>query len=135
MDLLVRVNGQVIVNIEVNTDTSQIIKERNISFLLKVAANDFKSGEKYRKFKKHIQYNFNVEDNTDYSVERYFFKELNKDKILSKRLEIRNINLSYYSEKCYNEGIENLTEFEKLMGLLEQKTKNMKISLLMRKEC
>ena len=123
LDLLVRVNGKIIVNIEVNTDTSQIIKERNISFLLKVAANDFKSGEKYRKFKKHIQYNFNVEDNTDYSIERYFFKELNKDKILSKRLEIININLSYYSEKCYNEGIQNLTEFEKLMGLLGAKDK------------
>ena len=27
------------VNLEVNTDTSQIIKERNISFLLKVASN------------------------------------------------------------------------------------------------
>ena len=121
LDLLVRVNEKVMVNIEVNTDTSQIIKERNISFLLKVASNDFKSGEKYRVFKKHIQYNFNVEDNTDYSIERYFLKELNKDKILSRRLEIRNINLSYYSEKCYNEGIENLTEFEKLMGLLGAK--------------
>ena len=121
LDLLVRVNEKVMVNIEVNTDTSQIIKERNISFLLKVASNDFKSGEKYRVFKKHIQYNFNVEDNMDYSIERYFLKELNKDKILSRRLEIRNINLSYYSEKCYNEGIENLTEFEKLMGLLGAK--------------
>ena len=123
LDLLVRVNEKVMVNIEVNTDTSQIIKERNISFLLKVASNDFKSGEKYRVFKKHIQYNFNVEDNTDYSIERYFLKELNKDKILSRRLEIRNINLAYYSEKCYNEGIENLTEFEKLMGLLGAKDK------------
>ena len=121
LDLLIRVNEKMVINIEVNTDTSQIIKERNIGFLLKVASNDFKSGEKYRKFKKHIQYNFNIENNTDYSIERYFFKELKKDKILSKRIEICNINLSYYSEKCYNEGIENLTEFEKLMGLLGAK--------------
>ena len=121
LDLLIRVNEKMVINIEVNTDTSQIIKERNIGFLLKVASNDFKSGEKYRKFKKHIQYNLNIENNTDYSIERYFFKELKKDKILSKRIEICNINLSYYSEKCYNEGIENLTEFEKLMGLLGAK--------------
>ena len=94
LDLLIKVNEKMVINIEVNTDTSQIIKERNIGFLLKVASNDFKSGEKYRRFKKHIQYNFNIENNTDYSVERYFLKELNKDKILSRRLVIRNIN--YY---------------------------------------
>ena len=121
LDLLIRVNEKMVINIEVNTDTSQIIKERNIGFLLKVASNDFKSGEKYRKFKKHIQYNLNIENNTDYSIERYFFKEYKKEKFLSKRIEICNINLSYYSEKCYNEGIENLTEFEKLMGLLGAK--------------
>ena len=88
LDLLIKVNEKTVINIEVNTDTSQIIKERNIGFLLKVASNDFKSGEEYRRFKKHIQYNFNIENNTDYSIERYFFKEYKKEKFLSKKIEI-----------------------------------------------
>ena len=118
LDLLVKLNDSIKVNIEVNNDTSQNIKERNISFLLKVASNDFKVSEPYRKLNKHIQYNLNVEGDDSYSIESYVFKERKSNKILTEQVEIVNINLSFYSIKCYNEGIENLTEFEKLMGLL-----------------
>lgn len=75
LDLLVRINDNIKVNIEVNTDTSQNIKERNISFLLKVVSNDSKVSENYRLLHKYIQYNLNIEDNDSYSIERYIFKE------------------------------------------------------------
>lgn len=121
LDLLLLINEKIKVNIEVNTDTSQIIKERNINFILKVVSNDYKLGEDYRLLNKHYQFNFNVEKNTNYSIEHYVFKEINSDKILTEKIEIVNINLSYYTEKCYNEGASKLNQFEKLMALLGAK--------------
>ena len=125
LDLLVILNDDTKLSIEVNTDTSKHIMERNLLFIFKVMANDTKIGNDYKDLSNFIQINLNSENsNNVYDFEKYVLMEEKSHKILTDKLQILKINLSFYTNKCYTSSeLNKLSDFEKLMGLIGARTK------------
>ena len=124
LDLLVTLNDDTKLSIEVNTDTSNIVMERNLIFIFKVMANDVKIEDKYADLSNFIQINLNAEKSKNaYSFEKYVLMEEKSHKLLTDKLQILKINLSFYANKCYTSSeLNELSDFEKLMGLIGAKT-------------
>lgn len=94
-------------------------------FLFKVMANDVKVKEDYKDLSNFVQINLNSEDNLKKSFEEYLLMEKNSHEILTQKLKIYQINLSFYTHKCYTSSrLNKLSDFEKLMGLIGAKTQN-----------
>lgn len=120
LDLYVELEDKSKVSIEVNTNTSDYINDRNFYFLAKGMANDMNSGETYFDFKYHYQINLNASKkkrqkhpyNENYIMNKYLEKFTDKIKIVE-------IDLLYFKKLCYTKGdLKSFSEFEKLMGLL-----------------
>ena len=126
LDLYVELDDESKVSIEVNTNTDYYIKDRNLYFLAKSMGNDMESGETYYDFKKHYQINLNASKNRqiDPFLDYYVCnKKYGLD--YSDKLKIVEIDVVKFYEICYNNGdLKNLSEFEKLMGLLGCKTED-----------
>ena len=124
LDLLAILNDDTKLSIEVNTDTSNIVMERNLIFIFKVMANDVKIEDKYADLSNFIQINLNAEKSKNaYSFEKYVLMEEKSHKLLTDKLQILKINLSFYANKCYTSSeLNELSDFEKLMGLIGVKT-------------
>ena len=120
LDLYVELEDESKVSIEVNTNTSDYIKDRNLFFLSKGMSNDMESGENYFDFKKHYQINLNASKTKRQKHpfnENYFMNKYQE--IFSNKVKIVEIDLVYFKNLCYTNGdIRSLSEFEKLMGLL-----------------
>lgn len=125
LDLLVILNDDTKLSIEVNTDTSNTVMERNLIFILKVMANDVKIEDKYGDLSNFIQINLNSEKSKNaYSFEKYVLMEEKSHKLLTDKLQILKINLSFYANKCYTSSeLNELSDFEKLMGLIGARNK------------
>ena len=120
LDLYVELDDESKVSIEVNTNTSDYIKDRNLFFLSKGMANDMELGDTYFDFKKHYQINLNASKTkrqTHPFNENYFMNKYQE--VFSNKVKIVEIDLVYFKNLCYtNSDIKSLSEFEKLMGLL-----------------
>ena len=120
LDLYVELEDESKVSIEVNTNTSDYIKDRNLFFLSKGMANDMELGDTYFDFKKHYQINLNASKTkrqTHPFNENYFMNKYQE--VFSNKVKIVEIDLVYFKNLCYTNGdIRSLSEFEKLMGLL-----------------
>ena len=123
LDLLVALNDNTKLSIEINSDLSRRILERNMLFLFKIMANDVKISEEYKDLSSFIQINLNSEDNYKKSFEEYLLMEKKNHNILTDKLKIYQINLSFYTHRCYTSStLDKLSDFEKLMGLIGSKT-------------
>ena len=120
LDLYVELDDESKISIEVNTNTDYYIKDRNLYYLAKGMGNDMDAGDNYYDLKKHYQINFNasnirqIESVLDYEV-------VNKKHgiVFSDKLKIIDIDVVKFFEICYTNGdLKDLSEFEKLMGLL-----------------
>ena len=120
LDLYVELDDGSKVSIEVNTNTSDFIKDRNLYFLAKTMANDMESGETYFDFKCHYQINLNASKTKrqKYPFNENFFMNIHLDEY-STKAKIIEIDLLYFKNLCYTNGdLKSFSEFEKLMGLL-----------------
>lgn len=120
LDLYVELKDKTKVNIEVNSNTASYIYDRNLFFLSKIMSNGIEVGDTYYDFKKHYQINLNASNKRQkLPVMKYNILNKETNEIFSDKLEIINIDLVYFYNICYtNSEYKNLTEFEKLMGLL-----------------
>ncbi len=125
LDLYVKLKDETKINIEVNSNTENYIYDRNLFFLSKIMANDIEIGNSYHDFKKHYQINFNASNiRQKQNVMKYYVMNKETGDIFSDRMEIINIDLVSFYEICYTNGtLNNLSEFEKIMGLLGCKNK------------
>ena len=125
LDLLVSLNNDTKLNIEINTNTSKATLERNLIFIFKVMGNDIKIKDKYTDLLNYIQINLNHEESKDsYDIEKYVLMEEKSHKLLTDKLQILKINLSFYANKCYTSSeLNELSDFEKLMGLIGARNK------------
>ena len=122
LDLLVKLQDNTKVSIEVNTNTGKYVTDRNLFFLAKVMGNDLKVNDSYTNFSKHYQINFNVNQYQTKPVMEYKLVNEETKEILSDKMQIINIDISYFSKKCYTSSeLENFNEFEKMMSLLGSK--------------
>ena len=125
LDLLVSLNNDTKLNIEINTNTSKMTLDRNLIFIFKVMGNDIKIKDKYTDLLNYIQINLNHEESKDsYDIEKYVLMEEKSHKLLTDKLQILKINLSFYANKCYTSSeLNELSDFEKLMGLIGARNK------------
>lgn len=118
LDLLVKLHDGTKISIEVNTNPKSYVIDRNLFFLFKVMGNDLKVNEEYSNLHKHIQINFNVHISQKNPVMKYKLVDIETKEVLTDKLEIINIDVSYFAENWYNNSTD---EFSKLMGLIGTK--------------
>ena len=123
VDLLCRLDGEY-VSIEVNTDLTQEVVNRNFSFISRVMSKDLKTGEEYSNISRYYQINIDVEDFLGVPYEVCHLIGDNTHKIVTDRVEFYFINVKHFAEMCYNEGGKGLTDFEKLYGMIGTKSKS-----------
>ena len=104
VDLLVETNDKVL-NIEINSVFSEIIKMRNLIYLCSSISNSIHKKEEYRDIKEFIQINFNWNEKSDDIITRYMLS--NRDKIYTDRFQITNINIEKMLDEWYNHNRSN----------------------------
>lgn len=125
VDILVLVNNKII-NIELNTNFSEVIKEKNISYLERIMLSLRKKGEKYQKLKIEqviqVNINFNRKGN---SGKEYvsIYNETAKAKYLKKPIII-NYNIDFYKEMYYNVN-NKLTKEQIFLAMLDLSLKDL----------
>ena len=101
VDCLVRTKDSLI-NVEVNTSDSQVIRDRNLRYLLTKHINQFRESENYNKINKSIQINLDWEANYEETKKKYMlFEENNSKDLLSEYIVIYKINMDKLEELCY----------------------------------
>ena len=121
LDLVVKLDDGTVVNIEVNTNSGDYFKDRNFTYECRLVSNNLKPNDQYVDLSKHIQLNLNINSPQTKPIMNYQLIDLETKEVLTDKLQIIHIDVSYYVEKCYNGDIEKLSEFEKLMGLIGSK--------------
>ena len=110
------------INIEMNNNSSEEIRERNISYMMRLR-EDKKNKKNYNQI---IQVNLNNYCyKNDLSIRRDYLLMDNEQNILTNKIVIIDIYLPNIKKKMYNKGIKMLSEMERflLIGLEENKQK------------
>ena len=109
LDLVVKINEKLYVNIEINTNASKNTKERNYLFGCNLYSNVVKKGINPLDYPKVKQINLNFNDKEKYIIKKYKVIDENSNEILTEKMEIININMDKLKEKYYNnkEGLTN----------------------------
>ena len=123
VDLLCKLDGEY-VSIEVNTDLTQEVVNRNFAFVSRVMSKDLKPGEEYSKISRYYQINIDVEDFLGVPYEVCHLKGDTTNELVTDRVEFYFINVKHFAEMCYNEGGKGLTDFEKLYGIIGTNSKS-----------
>ena len=123
VDLLCKLDGEY-VSIEVNTNLDEEIIYRNISFVSRVMSKALKPGEDYSKINKYYQINIDVEDFLGLPYEICHLKGDFSNKIANDRMEFYFINVKHFAKTCYNGSGKELTDFEKIYGMIGTNSKS-----------
>ncbi len=123
VDLLCKLDGEY-VSVEVNTNLDEEIIYRNISFVSRVMSKALKPGEDYSNINKYYQINIDVEDFLDEPYEICHLKGEISDKLVTDRIEFYFINVKHFAKTCYNCSGKELTDFEKIYGMIGTKSKS-----------
>ncbi len=105
VDLLLEINNEKI-NIELNNYVNQGIIDRNVVFASKVHVTNLKYAENnYNNINKTIQINLNNKPcNEEKLIETYYLTN-EKGKVLTKKLQIDQIDMEKAKEICYNKSV------------------------------
>ena len=123
VDLLCKLDGEY-VSIEVNTDLTQEVVNRNFAFVSRVPSKDLKPGEEYSNISRYYQINIDIEDFLGVPYEVCHLTGDTTHKLVTDRVEFYFINVKHFAEICYNEGGKGLTDFEKLYGMIGTNSKS-----------
>jgi predicted transposase/invertase (TIGR01784 family) len=75
VDLLVELDDNTVVGIEINTDVSSKLIERNVFYMARIMSMDLSPNEDYDKLKYHIQLNFDLEGHHERPIMKYKFMD------------------------------------------------------------
>lgn len=109
------------INIEVNSNDTVYTMERNVEYVFRIYASSNNIGKGYN-YKQVVQFNLNNFSyvGKDEIIDIYSLKN-DKNEVLTDKIIIVQIYLPNIYKKCYNQGIESLTEGERyLLVLAEQ---------------
>ena len=123
LDLLVELKDKIKINIEINSNPQNYTTDRNLFYLFKVMGRDLTSKDKYTDFHKHIQINLNLNVRQEDSLMEYYLANLKRNKILTDKIEIINIDIEKLNEICYTKGVKEQNTFTKVLGLIGAKDK------------
>lgn len=119
VDFIARINDNNIVNIEINTNISKEVINRNILYVCRIVSRNLKTSEKYHNLSRHIQINFdcgNRETKDPFRIYQLINKN-NVSDILTDVITIYKIDVPYYLEMCYNQD-RKLTNRERIIGMI-----------------
>ena len=111
IDLLLEYHGDLI-NIELNNNSGEGIKERNLVYACSVHASQLEYGDNsYKKINKTIQINLNTKPNsTGLLIDKYNLKN-EYNKTYSDKLVIYMIDISLGVDMCYNGNSDKLAKW------------------------
>ena len=111
IDLLLKYHGDLI-NIELNNNSGEGIKERNLVYACSVHASQLEYGDNsYKKINKTIQINLNTKPNsTGLLIDKYNLKN-EYNKTYSDKLVIYMIDISLGVDMCYNGTSDKLAKW------------------------
>lgn len=106
VDILVKINNNLRIDIEVNTERYDSVKFRNALYLEKIATDTIESGDTNISMPKYYFYQLNLNsNNSDKNLgENYMLLEEESHKPLLENFKIVCKSLDYYKELYYNDG-------------------------------
>ena len=128
VDLLVEVDDGSIVGVEINTDITQKITNRNLFYMCRIMSRDLDPDENYDKLNKHIQISFDFNGKQERPIMSYKLINNETGKILSDKMEIIKISVPYFYSICYNK---EATLKERFIGFFNEED-GQKAKLLIR---
>ena len=108
LDILASTIRSGLINIEVNINFDDAIKERNLGYYTTAFSQRFLRGGKISE--KVLQINLNFEDESEYELEEIVLYNKTKKEIYYEDFKIINVNLAKYKEKWYDEVIKGNEE-------------------------
>ena len=108
LDILANTQNNGLINIEVNINFDETIKERNLAYYTTAFSQRFIRGGKISE--KVMQINLNFEDNSENELEEIVLFNKTKKEIYYEDFKIINVNLAKYKEKWYDEVIKGNKE-------------------------
>ena len=103
IDILVKTNDKVI-NIEINSDYSINIKNRNFLYLCSALVADTDKDVSYKTIDQHIQINFIFQGKNKKGISIYEYRDINDRKILTDMIKTIDINVDYFIYEWYNKN-------------------------------
>lgn len=126
MDILIKL-GNTVINIEVNNKLSDIILERNISYVSGLYLGQLKNKTQYKELEAVIQINFDaceIDDENEEIINKYYIQNRNGHK-LTEKLQIHHVNIEKCKRIWYDGDIKNypkkMQEIIKLGALMVMK--------------
>ncbi len=117
VDLVVELEDLTKINVEVNTDVTQTLIERNVYYMCRNMSMDLAPKSILGKINRHIQINLDYSGKHEKSIERYALYEEETHKKLTDMIEIIRIDIPYFKKECYNKDIKKLDSKTKFLGL------------------
>lgn len=120
VDFIARVNDDNIINIEINTNVSKEVINRNILYICRIVSRNLKTNENYHNLSRHIQINFDCGKGRETKDPFRIYQLINKNNvsdILTDVITIYKIDVPYYLEMCYNQD-RKLTNRERIIGMI-----------------
>ena len=117
VDLLVKIDDNTTIGVEINTDVSKAITNRNLFYMCRIMSRDLSPNESFKNLHKHIQISFDFKGSQEIPIMSY--KLINKEtgKLLSDKMEIVKVNVPYFYSVCYNK---DATLQERFIGLFNE---------------
>ena len=103
IDILVKTDDKVI-NIEINSDYSINIKNRNFLYLCSALVADTDKDVSYKTIDQHIQINFIFQGKNKKGISIYEYRDINDEKILTDMIKTIDINVDYFIYEWYNKN-------------------------------
>ena len=113
LDLLIKADDEYI-NVELNSNYNKYVKERNLLYVFKLCLDKSEKDKETLKGKvRQININFGRKSK---GIEDIAIVNLMTNKKITTKIEIKNLNVDFYTKKYYNNY--KLTEEEKLYAML-----------------
>ena len=119
VDLIVEVEGKKI-GVEVNTNVTPYVIDRNVFFMTRIMSRDLKPSEEYSELNSHIQINFDIKGKHKKPIMEYELMDKVTHEVLTDKMKIYRIDVEYFYRICYNK---NASIKEKFIGLFNEEDK------------
>ena len=111
VDLLVELDDNALVGIEINSEVSESLFDRNLFYMARVMSRDLSPSEDYSNFKKHIQINFDFEGYHESPIITYMVCDIkNGNNVFSDKMKLLKIDVPYFYKLWYNIDNRKLTK-------------------------
>lgn len=143
VDVIVTLEDGRKVIVEANTNFDVSIRKRNMRFISRVMSQELDEGDEYTGYHDHYLINLNLVGSEKYPIVRYTHKADNPDNEdryfeYSQDLTIYCVNISHFTNMCYNDSDKKLDEQEMFLAMINCREYNkseqfMGVSKLMKK--